>query len=192
MVSYSLNSIFITQTDSPLGDSLDPKSQPDLIISKLQWWFSKHFGGEFKDLGPTLSHGHQVDSSSCGLFAINTIEHHLFGCMLGIPNPASERARWFSVTAGDQNQVLSILPERPMASCIPTQTESVSDGICLSEMKSSHLAKQARRQVDQQKLQRVVERLEKKLEKGKSTSERVDQEQLEQQRKQEQEWQEQE
>ncbi|KAG1863253.1 hypothetical protein DFJ58DRAFT_912422 [Suillus subalutaceus] len=167
------------------GDSLDPKSRPELIINKLQWWFSKRFDGEFKDLGPTLSHGHQVDSSSCGLFAINTIEHHVFGCTLGIPNPASERARWFALTAGAQNRVPPVLPERPMASLLPTQAEGLSDAIRRSEMKQSYLAKQAQRQAERQKLQCVVERLEggcQKLNEERMERERMEQERLEQER----------
>ncbi|KAG1863234.1 hypothetical protein DFJ58DRAFT_839203 [Suillus subalutaceus] len=167
------------------GDSLDPKSRPELIINKLQWWFSKRFDGEFKDLGPTLSHGHQVDSSSCGLFAINTIEHHVFGCTLGIPNPASERARWFALAAGAQNRVPPVLPDRPMASLLPTQAEGLSDANRRSEMKQSYLAKQAQRQAERQKLQCVVERLEggcQKLNEERMERERMEQERLEQER----------
>ncbi|KAG2357521.1 hypothetical protein BDR07DRAFT_1380056 [Suillus spraguei] len=86
------------------GDSLNRKRVTGAkhIITRLQWWFEKRFNGKFTDLGPTLPHGQQKDYCSCGLFAINTIEHRVFGYPLGVPNPAFERARWFALTAKDQ------------------------------------------------------------------------------------------
>ncbi|KAG1740758.1 uncharacterized protein EDB91DRAFT_1248153 [Suillus paluster] len=66
-----------------------------------------HFGplggsGDFTDDRPTLPHGHQTDTVSCGLFTINTIEHDVFGYKLSIANPAAERARWFCSPSQDQ------------------------------------------------------------------------------------------
>ncbi|KAG0698117.1 hypothetical protein DFH29DRAFT_1003146 [Suillus ampliporus] len=54
-----------------------------------------HFFVPFKDCGNTLPHAIQQDSVSCGLFALNTIAHNIFGDPLGIPNPTSTRAWWF-------------------------------------------------------------------------------------------------
>ncbi|KAG2030101.1 hypothetical protein BDR03DRAFT_1017515 [Suillus americanus] len=86
------------------GDSLDQKQRtdPQYITTRLQWWFEKRFNGKFTDLGPTLPAGRQKDYCSCGLFAINTIEHRVFGYPLDVPNPDFERSRWFALTAKDQ------------------------------------------------------------------------------------------
>ncbi|KAG1723084.1 hypothetical protein EDD22DRAFT_1054523, partial [Suillus occidentalis] len=91
------------------GDSLNlnqrlnsNKRALESLIEKLQWWFSRRFGGEFDNRGPSLPHGNQKDHASCGLFAINTIEHNVFGQTLGVANPARERARWFCLTSETQ------------------------------------------------------------------------------------------
>jgi len=42
-----------------------------------------------------LPHAIQQDSVSCGLLALNTITHNVFGNPLGIPNPTSTRVLWF-------------------------------------------------------------------------------------------------
>ncbi|KAG1848235.1 hypothetical protein F4604DRAFT_1687775 [Suillus subluteus] len=85
------------------GDSLDFK-QPALehLVEKLQWWFRERFGGEFRNDGPNLPHGQQKDLVSCALFAINTIEHNIFGHTLGIANLTQERARWFFLASESQ------------------------------------------------------------------------------------------
>jgi len=72
------------------------------LVEKLQWWFCGRFGGKFRNGGPTLPHSHQKDLVSCTLFAINTIEHNVFGHTLGVANPTLERARRFFLTAENQ------------------------------------------------------------------------------------------
>ncbi|KAG1722730.1 uncharacterized protein EDB91DRAFT_1088025 [Suillus paluster] len=84
------------------GDSLYSKNAPSDIIQKLQWWFCKRFGGEFRNDGGVLPHGVQKDTCCCALFAINTVAHNVLGHTLGVPHPASDRARWFSVIARSQ------------------------------------------------------------------------------------------
>ncbi|KAG1724051.1 uncharacterized protein EDB91DRAFT_1087617 [Suillus paluster] len=85
-------------------DSLDAHIGIQEITNKPQWCFTKQFGGRFKNAGYELLHGHKNDSALCGLFAINTIKHNIFGHQLSIPDPdpAYERARWFFLTLADQ------------------------------------------------------------------------------------------
>ncbi|KAH9841944.1 uncharacterized protein C8Q71DRAFT_885445 [Rhodofomes roseus] len=62
------------------GDSMDSSSTaPQKAIKALQKWLQRDFGRKFNDLGNTLPHGQQKDTSSCGICTINTIAHALFG-----------------------------------------------------------------------------------------------------------------
>jgi len=58
--------------------------------------------GPFINRGLTLPHPKQSDSSSCGIFAINAIEHAVFKQLLCGPNAAVEHARWFCLTSSSQ------------------------------------------------------------------------------------------
>ncbi|KAG1724045.1 uncharacterized protein EDB91DRAFT_1255416 [Suillus paluster] len=84
------------------SNSLASRKPPQGLIAKLNSWLSSCFGTDFTNDGPTLPHGHQMDTVSCDLFTINTIEHNVFGYKLGIANPAAEHARWFCSTLQDQ------------------------------------------------------------------------------------------
>jgi hypothetical protein len=85
------------------GDSLNLNQRAlESLIEKLQWWFSRHFGGEFDNRRPSLPHDIRKDHMSCGLFAINTIEHNVFEQTLSVASPARKRARWFCLTSETQ------------------------------------------------------------------------------------------
>ncbi|KAG0694678.1 hypothetical protein DFH29DRAFT_1006122 [Suillus ampliporus] len=107
------------------GDSLDYKKAPEYIIERPQWWFEKHFGGKLCNNGPVLLHGVQQDCCSCGLFAINTIEHHVFAHDLGVPNPTSEQARWFVLCS--QNQVQHLRVSNMLQGCSFTMAADISN-----------------------------------------------------------------
>lgn len=87
-----------------LGDSdADEGSAiPKPLVQKLQWWLTARFAGPFVDTGSSLRHAKQGDSSSCGIYAINAIEHAVFKQPLCGPNAAAERARWFCLTSSSQ------------------------------------------------------------------------------------------
>ncbi|EIW74508.1 hypothetical protein CONPUDRAFT_159809 [Coniophora puteana RWD-64-598 SS2] len=54
--------------------------RPEEIMEPLTRWLKYEFNGsKFKELGNTLPHGVQEDSSSCGICTVNTIAHNLFG-----------------------------------------------------------------------------------------------------------------
>jgi len=40
------------------------------------------FKKSFRSTGRTLEIGHQQDGSSCGIYVVNSIEHHMFGTPL--------------------------------------------------------------------------------------------------------------
>lgn len=65
-------------------------------LSWFQEWILASFNRRFEIRGGTMEIGNQTDMSSCGLFAINAIEHAVFGEALyqqsDIP---SYRAWWF-------------------------------------------------------------------------------------------------
>ncbi|KAG1818941.1 hypothetical protein EV424DRAFT_1539897 [Suillus variegatus] len=86
------------------GDSYadEDSTIPKPLVRKLQWWLTARFAGPFVDRGLTLPHAKQGDSSSCGIFAINAIEHAVFKQPLCGPNAAVERARWFCLTSSSQ------------------------------------------------------------------------------------------
>jgi hypothetical protein len=104
-------------------------------------------------LGPTLPHGNQEDRCSCGLFAINTIEHRVLGHPLGILNTDYERARWFNLTAKDQIPDLRVpglsatLPAIEMNVLLSGQVVANQESEIrrIKDMKTSYLEKQAQR-----------------------------------------------
>jgi hypothetical protein len=175
------------------GDSLNSKQQAlESVIEKLQWWFSRRLGGEFDNRGPSLPHGNQKDHASCGLFAINTIEHNVFGQTLGVANPARERIRWFCLTSETQllepvavsnEQVglslltihsdTNVLPSRKQA----TPQEAEQGPLRIQKISKARLAKEL-----QEKAQQDGIKLAKRLERERLEQERLEQERLEQER----------
>ncbi|KAG1855268.1 hypothetical protein F4604DRAFT_1685752 [Suillus subluteus] len=107
------------------GDSYadEDSAVPKPLVRKLQWWLTARFAGPFVDRGLTLRHAKQGDSSSCGIFAINAIEHAVFKQPLCGLNAAAERARWFCLTSSSQFHdrvehgpaLLAILPQAEQA-----------------------------------------------------------------------------
>lgn len=63
------------------GDSLSMSRMPPPteIICKVQCWLEGWFNGPFKNIGDTLLHGHQHDSTSCGMCTINMTAHNALG-----------------------------------------------------------------------------------------------------------------
>jgi hypothetical protein len=159
----------IRQTDFNIGDSLHQKQTNGLenITTRLQWWFEKRFNGKFINLGPTLPAGRQKDYCSCGLFAINTIEHRVFEYPLDVPNPSFERARWFFLTAKDQIQ-------DPNEDAQRLEKESL-------EKESLEKERLEKERLEKERLEK--ERLEKEsLEKERLEKERLEKESLEKER----------
>lgn len=68
---------------SQVGDSqCQQRDSPLPILTNLQAWIQARFGQKYKITGSSIKSGTQRDTSSCGLFAINMIEHAIFGDML--------------------------------------------------------------------------------------------------------------
>ncbi|KAF8139677.1 hypothetical protein EV363DRAFT_1444144 [Boletus edulis] len=81
------------------GDSLRHLSipEPKNIVKKLQWWLEARFRGGFQYCGEILDHGRQTDLSSCGICAMNMIEHAVFNEPLWNSSRAAyERVKWFT------------------------------------------------------------------------------------------------
>jgi len=65
-------------------------------VKALQIWFKASFGKLFKNRGNYLAHAVQEDSFSCGIIAVNTLEHAIFGQPLWKGhNATKERLAWF-------------------------------------------------------------------------------------------------
>ncbi|KAF8228025.1 hypothetical protein L208DRAFT_1424582 [Tricholoma matsutake] len=69
---------------------------PKGIVKKLQWWLWKCFRGPFKDCGDFLEHGHQEDSTKCGIITPNTAAREVFHDELWRQDQkAVEHVNWF-------------------------------------------------------------------------------------------------
>ncbi|PPR00996.1 hypothetical protein CVT24_000570 [Panaeolus cyanescens] len=82
----------------PLQDSFGYK--PTTFHKQLCKWLTKCWSNQFKSYSTvplsSIPYAKQTDSYSCGIIAINTIEHNVFGCTLwSSAQAASERVRWF-------------------------------------------------------------------------------------------------
>ncbi|KAF4590802.1 hypothetical protein EYR40_009399 [Pleurotus pulmonarius] len=81
------------------GDSLTGiyMQSPLKFMRSLGSWLKDTFGGRrFEAQGDSLMRGSQTDSFSCGIIAINAIEHAIFGERLWeAQRAAPERIRWF-------------------------------------------------------------------------------------------------
>ena len=82
------------------GDSLTGY-KIDKYISVIHDWISCALSRKFSiSQNGSLPHARQKDLKSCGLYAINSIEHALFGDPLLLPSEVvSYRVRWFSSLA---------------------------------------------------------------------------------------------
>jgi len=86
--------------DGCIGDSLnrdqETSTAPSKFVKCLQTWFEACFEGPFKNCANTLAHAFQDDEISCGIIAVNTLEHAIFGRPLWHKQNASkERVAWF-------------------------------------------------------------------------------------------------
>ncbi|KAF4569611.1 hypothetical protein EYR36_009408 [Pleurotus pulmonarius] len=81
------------------GDSLTGiyTQSPLKFMRSLGSWLKDTFGGQrFEAQGDSLTRGSQTDSFSCGIIAVNAIEHAIFGERLWeAQRAAPERIRWF-------------------------------------------------------------------------------------------------
>jgi hypothetical protein len=76
-----------------MGNSL---TKPEEFIAALLLWLSTRCGGGFT-LGKKLPVGSQLDSTSCGFFAINAISHGVFNTTLLTHLDVREnRLQWFN------------------------------------------------------------------------------------------------
>ncbi len=78
------------------GDSMEPnRAVMEEAVNAVSWWISVHMLGEFAHVDLPITR--QVDSFSCGVFAVNSI-HHLLCHETGLLQPhgsITERYRWF-------------------------------------------------------------------------------------------------
>ncbi|KAG2030460.1 hypothetical protein BDR03DRAFT_1017098 [Suillus americanus] len=144
------------------GDSYadEDSTVPKPLIRKLQWWLTARFAGPFVDRGLTLRHAKQGDSSSCGIFAINAIEHAVFKQPLCGLNTAAERARWFCLTSSSQFHdrvehgpaLLAILPQAEQARIEQDRAERRKADREILERSSSDRNEAASQQIARRKL----------------------------------------
>ncbi|KAG1721242.1 uncharacterized protein EDB91DRAFT_1256597 [Suillus paluster] len=166
-----------THTNLNVGDSLYSKNVPKAIIEKLQWWFSRRLGGEFRNDGPVLQSGRQKDSCSCGLFAINTIAHNALGHALGVPDPASDRARWFSLTAKGQIPERQVVQRgRDFPAAVHPEAAMIVD-VLSSRARASETGKGGKERLERQEKERLEREARERLER--QEKERLEQARLE-------------
>ncbi|KAG2063252.1 hypothetical protein BDR04DRAFT_1123391 [Suillus decipiens] len=160
--SYFKGKVLKKPTNPTLGDSYadEDSTIPKPPIRKLQWWLAARFAGPFVDRGLTLHHSKQGDSSSCGIFAINAIEHAVFKQPLCSPNAATERARWFCLTSSSQFHdrvehgppLLAILPQAEQARIEQERAEHRKADREMLERSSSEYDRAASQQSARRKL----------------------------------------
>ena len=82
------------------GDSLEIEQQhPEIRLAykQIQWWLEENFQGPFEDLGGTIEHGIQRDSTSCAFTTANMFAHKALDEPLwNVSQKDSERVLWFN------------------------------------------------------------------------------------------------
>lgn len=90
----------LTEKTNFVGDSLEiGRSHPEIndIYKRLQWWLTQNFQGPFEDLGGTMEHGIQRDTTSCGITTVNMLAHKaLRDHLWNVSQKDSERVQWFN------------------------------------------------------------------------------------------------
>ncbi len=89
--------------------------EPDHNIKKeavdaVKWWLSVHMiPGSFVDVDVDLPITQQIDSFSCGVFAVNSVQCILFPSdnLLEPHESITERYRWFLAVINRHNEVVS-------------------------------------------------------------------------------------
>ncbi|KAJ3819239.1 hypothetical protein F5880DRAFT_1616648 [Lentinula raphanica] len=89
------------------GDTLKHTGVPKEVLDDTQKWLKARFGGTFKLLGNTLTHGEQYDGISCIPATMNTIAHGIFGDALWTHEGRfADRIRWFTELVPDKQMVV--------------------------------------------------------------------------------------
>lgn len=99
-VTYSRSRVLCPSAypDIPAGDSMGNSfPKPEVFIENLLLWLNAHCGSGFKFCGRKLTTGSQLDSSSCGFFAMNAISHAIFDTeLLEHRGVRLHRLEWFN------------------------------------------------------------------------------------------------
>lgn len=85
-------------THRAVGDSLFQSGHrtPKKVAEVVMRWLKTDFDEGFKNKGCTLEIGQQHDGSSCGVFVINAVAHHVLGApLITQAEQRLERMRWF-------------------------------------------------------------------------------------------------
>ncbi|KAH9835199.1 uncharacterized protein C8Q71DRAFT_858853 [Rhodofomes roseus] len=106
-----------SQSTIAYGDSLHDMPAPDAEIEVIQHWLRVRFAWlRFKDLGNSLAHGRQHDKNQCGMCAVNTITHAVFGDKLWEKSRSClERLLWFNKLASRLTILQDASTEHPLA-----------------------------------------------------------------------------
>ncbi|TFY54559.1 hypothetical protein EVJ58_g8792 [Rhodofomes roseus] len=125
------------------GDSMDSSSTaPQKAIKALQKWLQRNFGRKFNDLGNTLPHGQQKDTSSCGICTINTIAHALFGDGLFTHKTRHKlRVEYFNIAVRAYNDHTKTGPQSQSKNppCASSESHAVPPTVLASEDGTSRL-----------------------------------------------------
>ena len=82
-LSYGMKSVPVIMPDAngvvPADSLAHDLPKPTKIFRQLQWWLAKRFGTSFPEDDAMMISAMQDDFFSCGIIAINTIAHHVFG-----------------------------------------------------------------------------------------------------------------
>lgn len=82
------------------GNSLEiERKHPEInkIYKQLQWWLTQNFQGSFKDLGSTMEHGIQQDTTSCAITTVNMLAHKaLCEPLWNVTQKDSVCVQWFN------------------------------------------------------------------------------------------------
>ncbi len=92
------------------GDSMEPvESVKREVTEAVQWWITTHsMNSDFTHVDLPITR--QVDSFSCGVFAVNSVQHLVFPITTALLQPhdsVTERYRWFITAVNRHNEVVS-------------------------------------------------------------------------------------
>ena len=89
------------------GDSREPVQRvKQEVVEAVEWWITQHVTSDFVHVDLPITR--QIDSFSCGVFAVNAVQHLVFPeiTLLRPQDSVTECYRWFIAVVDRHNEVV--------------------------------------------------------------------------------------
>ncbi|KAJ3007533.1 hypothetical protein NUW54_g3516 [Trametes sanguinea] len=96
-IDFESETISYGDSQHAVQNRVKPTRSITQLVNALKAWACQEMGSTLRDIGNSLAHGLQRDSSSCGICTINTLAHNIFGP--GVPLFVQPKARHLRLEA---------------------------------------------------------------------------------------------